>query len=293
MIRVRGRARWISLLLLAACADGSLRTGSTGAGIYFEAMGDGPPVVLVHGFSLDSRSWDPEVAWLSATHRVVRFDLRGHGRSVPWTEPFSPVQDMLDVFDATGIERATVVGLSAGAELAVDFALAHPDRVTGLILASPGLSGYQPVGSFAWMEPVVSRLQAGDVDGAVEAWVRTPLMAIPEDAAADSLMRTVVRENRNVWTYDPTLQQRPERPAIGRLSEIDVPTLVLVGETDFVDTQRVADTLAACVVGAELVRVAGAGHLLNLQAPTRFSDALSRFLESGSRVEGGSPPAGC
>ena len=269
----------LAVWLPFACADSTWEPGRTSGGIYFESVGRGPPVVLVHGFSLDRRMWDAQVPPLRSKHRVLRYDLRGHGLSAPWKEPFSAVQDLLDVFDAAGLSRGVIVGLSAGAEIAVDFALAHPDRVAGLVLASPGLSGYQPVGSFDWMAPVMIELQAGEMERAMEAWAETPLMAIPGDPAADSVMRAIVRENWRIWTYDPGLQRPPDPPSLDSLSEITAPALVLIGESDLIDTKRVGDTLAACLPRVELVTIPEAGHLLNLEAPGAFAEAVLRFLE--------------
>jgi len=227
---------------------------------------------------MDRRMWDAQVAELRSDHRVVRYDLLGHGLSDPWTRPFSAVQNMLDVFDAAGMEQATIIGLSAGAEVALDFALAHPKRVSGLVLASPGLSGYRPVGSFDWMAPVTAEIQAEDPEGAAEAWAETPLMAIPGDPRADSLVKSLVASNSRIWTYDPGLRIPPDSAAVGRLPEIQAPTLILVGERDLIDTRRVADTLAACLPRGQRVTLPGVGHLLNLQAPEAFLENVENFL---------------
>ncbi len=275
-------------LQVGACAPRPPESGKTDSGIYFEVEGRGPPVVLVHGFSLDRRMWASEVAALRSDHRVARYDLRGHGRSDPWTVPFSPVQDLVDVLDAIGFERSVIVGLSAGSELAIDFALEHPDRLSHMVLASPGLGGYQPVGSFEWMAPVMAELQSGNPEGAMRAWTETPLMTVRMSPVADSVTRNQVRENWRIWTYDPALQQRPAVPAIDRLSELDVPTLVVVGEEDFIDTRRVADTLAACLPDVEFVSLPGAGHLVNLEAPEWFVATVTGFLAR----EEGQPQAG-
>lgn len=284
MRRLTDAGLGLLLSICSACAAGESSTGTTDGGIYFEVSGRGAPVVLVHGFSLDRRMWDDQVALFRSGYRVVRYDLRGHGLSAPWTEPFTAVNDMLGVFDAVGLERATVVGLSAGAEIAIDFALAHPERVTALVLVSPGLGGYQPVGSFDWMAPVMQELQAGEPEQAMRAWVETPLMKIRSDLAADSAMRAVVMENWAIWTYDPQLQEAPDPPAVTRLSEIEVRTLVLIGQDDLIDTHQVGDTLATCLPDVRLTTVPGAGHLINLEAPERFAEALTTFL-------GEDPPA--
>ena len=130
-----------------------------------------------------------------------------------------------NVLDDIGIESATIVGLSAGAQAAIDFALAYPERVDRLVLVSPGMSGWVPVGSFDWMRPVFEKLQEGDVASAHQAWMETPLMRIETDARADSAMRTIVGDNARIWTFDAQLQRAPEHPAAQRLDEIALEAL--------------------------------------------------------------------
>lgn len=281
-MRTRLAAGVAAALLLGAHGCGGAvpprESGTTPGGLHWESGGSGPPLVLLHGFSLDRRMWEGQLEALEARFRVVRYDLRGHGGSPPAERAFSHHEDLLDVFEALGLDTAVLAGLSLGAEVAIDFALAHPSRVSGLVLASPGLSGWAPRDSFDWMGPVMTELRAGDPRAATRAWVETPLMRIEGDPAADSVMREIVLDNWRVWTGDPTLRRRLDPPAIGRLSELAVPTLVLVGEADLIDTRAVADTLAACIGGARLVAVPETGHLINLEAPEEFGEAVDRFL---------------
>ena len=127
--------------LTAAPLSAQGRSGVSAAGLSFEASGAGDPVVLIHGFSLDRHMWDRQVKTLESRYRVVRYDLRGHGDSAAIEGPYTGYEDLSSVLDALAIDRATLVGLSAGAELAINFALTHPDRVARLILVAPGLGG--------------------------------------------------------------------------------------------------------------------------------------------------------
>lgn len=280
-MRVRSAGVAAAVLLGAhGCGGGAppREAGTTPAGLRWESGGRGPALVLLHGFSLDRRMWADQVEALEPRFRVVRYDLRGHGMSPQAEQPFSHHEDLLGVLEALELDTAVLVGLSLGAEVAIDFALAYPSRVSGLVLASPGLSGWAPRDSFDWMGSVMTALRAGDPQAATRAWVETPLMRIEGDPAADSVMRAIVLDNWRVWTGDPTLRRRLDPPAIGRLSELAVPTLVLVGEADLIDTLAVADTLAACIRGARLATVPETGHLINLEAPGAFDEAVDRFL---------------
>jgi 3-oxoadipate enol-lactonase len=253
-------------------------TGTSPAGLYFDMAGTGDPVVLIHGFSLDHRMWNPQVQALVPQRTVIRYDLRGHGASAGISGPYSAVEDLRDLLDHLDIRRAALVGLSAGAQVAVDFALSHPERVERLVLAAPGLSGFVPQGPFDWMQPVVAAAGAGDPAAAAILWAETPLMAMADHPAADSLMRTMVVANASLWSHRSNPERPLSPPAVARLSEIRVPTLILIGELDMADVQRVADTLAAGVAGSVRRVVPGAGHLINLMAPEAFTAAVASFL---------------
>ena len=113
----------------------------------FETRGEGVPLVFIHGFSFDMRTWDAQVEALSRYFQVVRYDLRGFGRSSMPTGPYSHVQDLRDLIGFLSTVLPVLIGLSLGANIALSFALDHPRAVRGLVLASSGLPG------FAWSEP--------------------------------------------------------------------------------------------------------------------------------------------
>jgi len=105
------------------------------------AVASGSPVVLIHGGGLDSRMWNESFHALARSYRVVRYDVRGFGRSAPPTAPFSHVDDLARVLDRAGIDSAALVGLSLGGAIALNFALVHPDRVDRLLLIGPAVPG--------------------------------------------------------------------------------------------------------------------------------------------------------
>ena len=111
----------------------------SGASIWAEAAGTGPTVVFLHAGVADSRMWDAEFKALQSTHRVVRLDLRGFGRTQLVAEKFSYHGDVIAVMDSLHVERATLVGCSFGSNVALDVALAHPERVERLVLVSPSI----------------------------------------------------------------------------------------------------------------------------------------------------------
>jgi pimeloyl-ACP methyl ester carboxylesterase len=266
------------LLLLPAAASAQTTTGTTAAGLYYEVSGAGDPLVLIHAFSVDRRMWAPQVAALERRFRVIRYDLRGHGNSAAPSEPYAPHDDLRSVLDALGVARATLVGLSAGSTLAIDFAIAYPDRVRRLVLASPGLNGHVPSPPLTWTQPVFQAAGRGDTEDAAKLWAATPIMAVHGDPAAAATVKALVMSNLRLWTFR-TNPARPLTPeAIARLAEIKSPTLVVLGGKDLPHIKEIADLLARGVAGARLVTIPGAGHIVNLDAPDAFNKALAAFL---------------
>jgi 3-oxoadipate enol-lactonase len=275
----------LAILLTVAAAGCAARSGLptvgvTPGGLSYDVTGAGDPVVLLHGFSLDRRMWEPQMERLGRHHRVIRFDLRGHGESADIVGPYAGTDDLLEILDQLGIPEATLVGLSAGAQLAVDFALSHPGRVDRLVLAAPGLSGYVPEGPWDWMAPVMAAVRAGDHAAAAARWAETPIMAIPDQPATAAFVRRMVSDNERLWSYPSNPERTLSPPAIGRLAEVRHPTLIVVGDDDLADIRRVAELLHAGIPDSVLRVVPGAGHLVSLSHAAEFDELLADFLAS-------------
>ena len=146
--RRRHHGLLLSLLVLVAACSEPDRPATLDAraanGLAYDLAGtieDGEPVVvLIHGSNLDRRMWDAEMGWLPAIATTLRYDQRGQGASEFPSEPFANHRDLLDLLDELGIGEATLIGLSAGAQIAVDAAFADPDRIRQLVLVSPSVS---------------------------------------------------------------------------------------------------------------------------------------------------------
>jgi 3-oxoadipate enol-lactonase len=266
------------LLLSSTAAGAQITTGTSSAGLFYEVSGAGEPIVLIHAFSVDRRMWASQIATLEGRFRVVRYDLRGHGKSAGPSAPYSPHEDLRSVLDALFISKVTLIGLSAGATIATDFAIAYPDRVTRIVLASPGLSGHVPSAPLTWTQPVFKAAGSGDSEGAARLWAETPIMALRNDLSAATTVKDLVMSNVRLWTYRTNPAQQLTPPAIGRLSEVKCPTLVILGEQDLPHIKEIASLLVKGIAGARLVTIPLAGHMVNLDARDAFNRALDTFL---------------
>jgi pimeloyl-ACP methyl ester carboxylesterase len=262
----------------------SPKTGRIAVGdtfLPYEMTGNGPVVVLLHGFALDRRLWDDQVSALAARFTVVRYDLRGFGASPPSTSPYSHADDLKTLVDALNLDRIAPIGLSMGGGAAINFTILHPDRVWALVAVDPSLGGFDWSSSFAASQQRLRTNAAAGVDEARERWLASSIFArsFADEAVGARVRQMVSAYSGWHWTH-PDTGVRLQPPAIDRLNEIRVPTLVLVGEHDTRDFHAIADTIADRVAGAERVTMADAGHLLNLERPARFNEVVLRFLQS-------------
>ena len=143
---IRFGAGLVVIAAAAACASSAARveTGTLpvgGGALSYEVAGSGEPVVLIHGGFGDRRMWDEQFAVLARDYRVLRYDHRGFGRSPAPDTTYSPVRDLIQLLDRTGMDRAHIVGNSLGGALAITFALLHPERVRSLTVVASGLTG--------------------------------------------------------------------------------------------------------------------------------------------------------
>jgi pimeloyl-ACP methyl ester carboxylesterase/sugar lactone lactonase YvrE len=250
-----------------------------GTTLYYEMTGSGPPVVLLEGANLELHMWDPQVAALARRHTVVRYDVRGFGRSGPTGAPYRASDDLFHLLRYLGLPRASLVGLSLGGRIALDFAVEHPEMVDRLVLAGPGLSGFPwSRADTVWARGLEEAAAARDPTRAVERWLRTPYMA-PTMAHAPLAPRVRALAMRNLSSWlQPESEQPISPPAIRRLERIRAPLLAIVGTRDHPDIGRIVDTLVARVPGARRLVFESAGHLTNLEQPARFNRAVLEFL---------------
>jgi 3-oxoadipate enol-lactonase len=256
--------------------------------LYSEVAGEGPEIVLLHEGICDSRMWDAQWENWTRSHRLLRLDFRGYGRSPIEPGPYSSARDVLDLIDRHGFERAALVGVSLGGRVALEVALAQPERVSALVLVGSGLPGHDwSDEQHATWEAEEAALQAGDLDAAVEVslstWVDGPRRK-PGDV--DPGVRAQVAEmQRRVYELQKSLEEDDEELLVegvaNRLGEITAPTLVLVGEEDVPDIHAIADRLAREIPGARKAVIADTAHVPSMERPREFEELVLGFLEPG------------
>ena len=257
---------------------GRVPTRRTIGPVSVEQAGAGLDVVLLHAGIADSRMWDPQwVAWPDA-RRITRLDLRGFGRSGRPVGSFSHAGDVVAVLDELSLERVVLVGASLGGRVALEVALARPGIVRGLVLAAPAVSGHSWSAEFeAFGEAEDEALAGGDVDRATDVNVDFWLPAAPD------WVRAAVHEQQHnafVFQLGAAEESLLEPDLASRLSEIDVPSLAVVGDADRADFQAITERLVRTLPDARRATIAGANHLPSLEQPSAFDSAVLPFLDS-------------
>ena len=293
----KGRLVHVSVLALSACSVRAPRPHASpaarvdtgfvavpGSRLYYESLGSGPTIVLLHGGNLDRRMWDEQVQVLVPHFRVIRYDARGFGRSGSADTAFQAHADLYALLQQLGVRRVSLVGLSLGGRIAIDFALDHPEMVDRLVLAGPGLSGWQDWSAedTTWLITTRRAAAANDSVGMAMAWLTSDYMRpAMEQPPLASRLRVIASDNASYWMglfRHGEVERDADPPALGRLTAIRLPTLLLVGDRDSPVIRRIVDTLAARISGAEVVRIRGAGHMVNMERPAEFNRAILEFL---------------
>jgi 3-oxoadipate enol-lactonase len=248
--------------------------------IDYSVEGQGPVLVLAHSLAANRDMWEPQMDLLRPHFTVVRFDVRGHGRSRASEPPYAMADlaaDASDVLDAVGAERATWVGLSLGGMIGLTLALAEPGRIERLVVAD-STAAYPAPAHQMWRERIAA-VEAGGMaaiaDGTLGRWFT---QGFREREPA-----TVERIRRMILGTDPKGFVGAAGAIIGydvsaRLGEISCPTLVMVGAEDQATPPAMSEALARGIPEAELDIIPNAAHIASIEQSGAFNARLARFL---------------
>ncbi|MFD9358924.1 alpha/beta fold hydrolase [Streptomyces sp. NPDC060031] len=263
--------------LMVSVKDGEVWADDSGAPVDSGAPADGGlPIVLLHPGVGVSTVWDPILPRLTARHRVIRYDVRGFGRSPAPTASYSLVEDLRAVLDHFELGRAVVVGSSMGGATAISLALDSPERVAGLGLFCPGVTGYSGLEVPELFAEIGKLAEAGDLDGLVALGRRTWGNAgVGDDPAVTAQLRSAIPG----WFANQP-HQVPDAPAFDRLGELDVPCLLALGEQDQPEAVRCNEDMAARIPGCRLVRIAGSDHYPALREPQTVAGLVLELVQS-------------
>jgi pimeloyl-ACP methyl ester carboxylesterase len=257
-----------------------------GAQLYYTINGaaHAETILMIHAGICDSRMWRAQAAYFSQRYRVITFDMRGFGHSKMVNGEYTNHADALGLMNYLEIESAWLMGCSLGGKTALDLTLTAPERVRGLLLVGPAISGYRYAGESHPLEDAIdAAYESGDLERTseieVQMWVdgvgRAPDQV---DAAARQLVWEMnliaLKVDEALWEQEQVMQP----PALERLDSIDKPTLIIIGDLDIPASRERADILAERINGAHQVVMSGAAHVPSMEYPELFNQIVDDFL---------------
>ncbi|MDE2951318.1 MAG: alpha/beta hydrolase [Chloroflexota bacterium] len=261
------------------------------ARLYYELAGRGRPFVMIHAGIADCRMWEEEFAHFAKSHRVLRFDMRGYGKSLPVEGEFNIQDDLRALLAFLDIGAPVILmGCSIGAGLAIDYALTHPDEVQSLILVGGEPAGFEA--DVEWSEELFTQseeaFQNGDVDRVAEIDMKIWFDGFGRSAGNlnqearkrgfEMARQVAEHEIKDIGTH---VRKTFEAQAVDRLAELKMPSLVIIGENDLPFLKLAADYLSTHIPDATRALISDAAHLPNMEHPEQFRAIVEDFLSAG------------
>ena len=258
------------------------------AKIYYETAGKGIPLMMIHAGVADSRQWNNEFTDFAQSYQVIRYDMRGYGKSEPVDGEFSHMSDLVSLLDALEIHGPLVMmGCSMGGGLAMDFALTHPSRAKALIMVDAGPSGLAlDVATPSKFADAEKAFEAGDLDlvAEIETQIWFDGMDRTPDQVNQAMRKLLFEMDRLALAYEvKQLGKRlpnTQTPAFDRLADLNIPVLVIVGAHDTPYILAAADYMIEKIPSARKVIIEDAAHLPNMDQPHEFQEIVKEFLGS-------------
>jgi len=255
--------------------------------LYYEIAGTGNTLVLIHGSSTDTRMWDDQLEAFTKHFQVLRYDMRGHGQSdTPTNKTYTHAADLNALLEYLKIFNVHVAGLSSGGHTAIDFALLYPNKTSSLIPISAIPTG--------WRNQTENKNSMTEIDEAIKTAFHTsgkraatklvythPVFNTAIMNPLSSVRMKQYLDEANWWRMlrkDPGKFEEPSQ--VKRLTEILVPTLVIVGDLDIPEMKPASEDIVKRIKGATKVSLSQCGHMVNMENPKKFNKILLDFVKS-------------
>ncbi len=257
-----------------------------GAKIYYEVAGEGQPFLMVHAGIANNTMWDDQFDFFAQKYKVVRYDMRGFGQSLPVADDYQRHEDIRALLDFLKIDHAYLMGCSMGGGACMNFALEYPNRADALIMVGSGPVGfsYDEWSPSSLIEEMEAAYHKGDLERInelalrifVDGTGRTPDQVNPALRQKVYDMNMIALRNEKLLGSDVPLATS----AAERISELHLPVLIVIGDLDEEYTSRAADFMAANIPGARKIVIPGTAHLPNMEFPKEFNAHVQGFLDS-------------
>lgn len=271
--------------------------GFTKTGIYYETLGKGAPVVFIHGVNNDRRAWEEHTAFFAENNFMsVCYDTRGEGKSKLLDRPYTNTEDLAELLKHVKVDpenKAILLGHSAGGNIALDTAIKYPDLVEGLILSAPAVGGFSISPSYkARLDAIAHKMlpaKKGNLKPVIDAWFNdphSPLTSVVnkdhgqrrsrlEEMITDSIRRhiSLTKEQRHI------ISSAYSTDTVERVSEITIPTLIIVGKEDDSHFHEMAETLYQIIKNSLLLTILNTDHFVAMEQPELIQQLSLSFIK--------------
>ena len=255
--------------------------------LYYKKCGVGDPAILIHGSCLNLEMWNDSFDVLAHQSQIIAYDQRGYGKSIlPSPKIYSHENDLNTLYENLNLEKkVNLIGLSSGAEIAVDFYLKFPNKVNSLILVSPAISGMPENDETTDIDhKILETINLGENEQTVQLAYRHPVfLPAINNTRCNSLLREIIK-NHDFQTTTNNPPTPSSLTAYSKLKEIKVPTLVILGENDLNYFHMVSNILVRGISKSVLRTVTDSGHMVNMEQPDEFNKILLKFLANQKNI---------
>ena len=276
-------------ILLTGCDNTHIQdfTEVNGAKLFYKISGKGTPIILIHGFSFDSRCWDYQIPALKKRYQVICYDLRGFGQSsLPvLNQPYSHTRDLISLMDHLGIDKAILLGHSYGGRIAIECALNNPERLIGLILPEGAMDandmnlGNELDELMTWVRSTWGAAKSEGIDKAKEIWINgSPLLPAMNNEHSAAMVKKMI-DDYSGWHWvnnDPHMGF--ESYSVNKLKSILVPTLIMYGSDSPIGYFKIAEIQHDNIPNSKLIEISNAAHALNIENSIQFNHEILTFL---------------
>lgn len=251
--------------------------------LFYRIDGFREPLIFIHGNFNDHRIWDRQADHFRKHVQVIRYDLRGYGQSDTPTAAFSHVDDLKHLMEHLNLDKVILVGSSMGGGIAIDFALAYPERVRGLVLAAPSVTGQRYPLSMLWKGFInFYQLRFRGSRSAIEAFIHDPYWSYffpsTQNMEAREQVLQNIRNPNNFCRFPPHLAIPPRNSSMKRLDELRIPALIIASDRDHPSNLKTADELARRIPQATSMIIKDCGHLPFVERAEEFNQAVLSFI---------------
>ena len=254
--------------------------------LYYKECGLGNPAILIHGSCLNSEMWNDSFDILAHKRQVIAYDQRGYGKSrFTSQKQYSHENDLNILHETLKLGKADLIGLSSGAQIAVNFYLQFPDKVNSLVLVSPALSGGPENDETTEIDDeILNTINRQQYRQTVQLIYSHPVFAQAiHNTRCNSLLREIIKNHdfEKVTNNPPTAQTLD---SASKLREIKTPSLIIVGENDLNQFHLTSGLLKKGIENSILKKIPESGHMVNMEQPVIFNEVLLSFLETQSNI---------